>query len=151
MAVEILVKAKSHWMDTLTSKEVNSFSADKKQGYDARMCQYDVVAVRPEGWKWKKYQCLPNFIIIKVSDMDLESARKYEEQLTDTVIVEEKGAEGEIIKREELITLKVCKYTVSAEIVDNAVIAGKSVVKATNKDIVISLKQEAKQWQIMIL
>lgn len=39
----------------------------------------EVVAVKPAGWKWGESECPPNFIILKVSEMGMKDAKKYEE------------------------------------------------------------------------
>jgi len=80
---ELLVRAKAHWMDDLTQKDVDKMSVEEKQSYEARSQIGDIVVVRPDGWPWGKCECLPDFIVVKVPDLAIEDAQKYEESLMD--------------------------------------------------------------------
>jgi len=79
--VEFLIKAKDHWMDSLTEKEVENLSKEEKEGYDARSQKGDIIVVKPDRWKWGKEECLPNFIIVKIPEMSLKDGLKYQESL----------------------------------------------------------------------
>jgi len=83
---ELLVKASGHWMDELTQSEVDKMTPDARQSYDARSQKGDIVVVRPDGWKWGKEECLPNYIVVKVPEMTEAEAKKYEEPLTEEVV-----------------------------------------------------------------
>jgi len=84
-SAELLVKAKPHWMDSLKQDEIDKMSDMQKEHYNARSQVGDIIVVRPDGWKWGKEECLPNFIVVKVPGMTIEEAKKYEEQLTEMV------------------------------------------------------------------
>ena len=36
-----------------------------------------VIDVKPAGWGWGDCECLPNFVILQVSDMDIETGQQY--------------------------------------------------------------------------
>lgn len=111
-AVELLVRAKPHWMDSLTQKDVDVMSTEQKQSYESRSQIGDVVVVRPDGWLWGNEECLPNFIIVKVPDMPYEEAKKYEESLNEQFIDDK----GETQSR----MLKVRKYQIPLVDVEEA-------------------------------
>jgi hypothetical protein len=110
---EFLVRAKSHWMDEWTSQQVNALSDEEKESYDARTQREDIVVVRPDGWNWGIQECLPNFIIIKVPGMSMETASQYQQCLLD----------GETGKMK-----KVKKWHVKKKVVDDAIDAEDSIV-----------------------
>jgi len=97
--VEFLIKAKDHWMDSLTEKEVENLSKEEKEGYDARSQKGDVIVVKPDGWKWGKSECLPDFIIVKVPGMNMKDAKKYEDPLLEEVIDINNVMSHRILKR----------------------------------------------------
>ena len=78
-SAELLVQAKPHWMDGFTQKQVDGMTVDARRSYESRAQIGDVIAVRPDGWKWGKEERLPNYVVVKVPDMKLEDAKKYEE------------------------------------------------------------------------
>ena len=80
---ELLVRAKPHWKDSFTQKEVDKLSEGELQSYKARSQIGDIIVVKPDGWKWGKEECLPNFIVIKVPYLEYKDAKKYEESLVD--------------------------------------------------------------------
>ena len=94
---ELLVKASGHWMDSFTQKQVDALSTAQRQSYEARSQKGDIVVVRPDGWKWGKEECLPNFIVVKVSDIPIKEAKLLESQLTEvrTRIVKINGKDVE--------------------------------------------------------
>jgi hypothetical protein len=74
---ELLVKASGHWMDKLTESDVAKMSAKELEIYKARHQPGDVIVVRPDGWKWGKRECLPEFIVVKVPELSIEDAQEY--------------------------------------------------------------------------
>jgi hypothetical protein len=80
---ELLVKANGHWMDSLTQAEVDKLDKGALESYEARAQKGDIIVVRPDGWKWGKEECLPNFIIVKVPQMSEAEAKQYESSLYD--------------------------------------------------------------------
>jgi hypothetical protein len=74
---ELLIKASPHWMDKLSYEEVID-----KRAYNSRVCIGDIIVVRPDGWKWGKCECLPDFIVVKVPGTQLDNEH-LEESLFD--------------------------------------------------------------------
>ena len=122
---ELLVKAKPHWMDSLSKEEVDKMSVGEKQSYEARSQIGDIIVVRPDGWQWGKEECLPNFIVVKVPQMTESEAKKYEESLQDNS------------DPEKPIMLKVRKYNIDKVVVDDVKTTAKSDIEFT-KSIVLS-------------
>ena len=105
---ELLVRAKPHWMDSLSQTDVDKMSAEEKQSYSSRSQIGDIIVVRPDGWQWGKEECLPNFVVIKLPDLNIEDAKKYEESLIDAT------------DPQNTIILKHRKYQIPKAIIDNA-------------------------------
>lgn len=65
----LLIKVTGHWMDKLTSEEVQA-RADKDPGfldsYNARYQKGDVVEVRKDNAPFGRKEQLPNFLVVKV-------------------------------------------------------------------------------------
>jgi hypothetical protein len=98
-------------MDKLSQEEVDKMTKEERQSYDARSQIGDIIVVRPDGWVWGREECLPNFIVVKVPDMTLEEAKKYEESLSKTEIIDDKPV---------TTLLKVRKYQIPLADVDDA-------------------------------
>ena len=75
---ELLIQAKSHWMDKFTQEQVDKMSIGEKRSYSARAQIGDVIVVCPDGWKWGREECLPNYVVIKVPTLTVEEAKKYD-------------------------------------------------------------------------
>lgn len=56
----------------------------------------DIIIVRPDGHKWGKCECLPEYLVVKFPDIKTETVKQYEEQLTQ---VNELTRAVDIIKR----------------------------------------------------
>lgn len=69
---ELLVKAKKHWMDDLTFADLKELEPDQVNDYHARTQIGDVIVIKPDGWKWGKEECLPNFLIVKMPGVDVK-------------------------------------------------------------------------------
>jgi len=80
---ELLIRASKHWLDDHTQEQVDAMPQNEKESYNARCQIGDIVVVRPDGWKWGKEECLPTFVVVKVPDLAIEDANKYEESLMD--------------------------------------------------------------------
>jgi len=105
---ELLVKAKPHWMDDFKQEDIDKLTFRDKQSYEARSQIGDIIVVKPDGWKWGKEECLPNYIVIKIPDLKIEDAKKYEESLEDNT------------DPENSIILKHRKHQIPKIVVDNA-------------------------------
>ena len=115
-------------MDSLTQAEVDKMTPQEKQSYEARSQIGDIIVVRPDGWQWGKEECLPNYVVIKIPDLKIEDAKKYEESLQDTT------------DKEKPILLKVRKYQIPKTVIDNAKQLGQNSISVTKlqTDIFIS-------------
>lgn len=82
-AVEFLVKADNHWMDSLTQIDVDKMIIEEKEAYLSRLQIGDIIVIRPDGWPWGKEESLPRFVIIKVPDMTIQEAMEFEESLVE--------------------------------------------------------------------
>jgi len=82
-SVEFLIKVSPHYMDSLTPQEVNNLSDKMKAAYDRRIQPGDVIVVRPDGWEWGSKEKLPLNIVIKIPEMTMVEAQKYEEKIHD--------------------------------------------------------------------
>jgi hypothetical protein len=82
---ELLVRAKKHWMDDLTQKQVDAMTPEEKRSYSARSQIGDVIVVRGDGWKWGKCECPPEYVVVKVPGMSESDAKHYEESLYEDV------------------------------------------------------------------
>jgi len=119
-SAELLVKARSHRLDSFTSAEISKMVADKKitlESYNARTQIGDIIVVRPDGWKWGKEECLPNFIVVQLPNISIDTVKYYEQSLMD--ITDQKNPK----------MLKVRKYRVPPTYVTNLVSQNKSIVK----------------------
>ena len=98
---ELLVKAKAHWMDSLSQQDVDALSDKKKNSYNARSQIGDVILVRPDGWKWGKCECLPGYIVIKLSGTPEKDLKYLEEPLVEI---------NEEIQRSKLLKKRKYKF-----------------------------------------
>jgi len=81
-AVEALVRAKPHWIDSVSTTTLPTSMLDT---YQTRLQIGDIMVIRPDGWEWGRAECLPNFIVVKVPSVTMEQAKKYEDILYETV------------------------------------------------------------------
>ena len=81
---ELLVRAKGHWKDSWNPSVINKLSVSEKESFDARTQLGDIVIVKPDGWRWGKAECLPDFVIVKIPDMTVEEAKQYEDSIMET-------------------------------------------------------------------
>jgi len=102
---ELLVRAKAHWMDSLSSEEVARMPQEKKRSYDARSQIGDIIVVRPDGWEWGRCECLPEYLVVRTKET-LAEAKKYEESLNEQTI----DKDG----KPQSVMLRVRKYSIPA-------------------------------------
>jgi len=122
---ELLVRAKSHWMDSFTQAQIDSLDESKKASRNARTQIGDIICVRPDGWTWGKEECLPTFIVARLPQYSVEDAKHFEEVLMDNT------------DPEHPFMLKRRKYRVPPNIVQQYVDLGQSVV-----DVVLAQQQQ---------
>jgi hypothetical protein len=118
---ELLVRAKSHWKDSWDSNKVNSLTETERKAYNVRSQLGDIIVVKPDGWEWGKEECLPNFIVIKLPNIDVKDVKHYEEALQIQDGIDEHGVP--IMK-----ILKVRKYRVPIDFVQAQIDLEKSAV-----------------------
>jgi hypothetical protein len=118
---ELLVRAKSHYLDKLSPEEVAKMTKEQLQSYNARSQIGDVIVVRPDGWEWGRCECLPEYIVVRTKET-LEEAKKYEESLSE---------QTEIDGKVESKMLKVRKYNISLAEVSKKSLEVKDLEKLT--------------------
>ena len=113
---EILIRAKSHWMDDFSQAQIDAMSVEERQARDSRIQIGDIVVVRPNGWTWGKEECLPTFIVVKLPDVTVEAVKAWEEALMDNT------------DPEHPVLLKRRKHRVPTNYMNTAIANGKSVI-----------------------
>ena len=131
---ELLVRAKAHWMDNWKADDVDKLSVDEKRSYEARSRIGDIIVVRPDGWKWGREECLPNFIVVKVPDREAD-VKHYENSLTETRMVDDK---------EEEVMLRVRKHYVSEKEVSDRSLEVKDFEEITAVNLRSSVLEKVK-------
>ena len=80
---EFLVFAQKHWMDDLTTEEIQNYAMRSDtfmDHYDARYQRGDIVEVQENGhWLGRRGWGFPKFVLIRVADLSLSAAKKYME------------------------------------------------------------------------
>ena len=84
----------------------------------------DIIVVRPDGHVWGKEECLPRFIVVKITNLSYDDAKHLEESL----MVDDGLDEHGIMKKK---MAKVRKWQVPSSYMTNAINAGNSVVTIT--------------------
>lgn len=82
-SAELLVRARPHWMETA---DTTGWSKDQLKEKNTVTTKGSPIVVKPDGWKWGKKECPPNFIIIKLPGVTVEKCLKYIESLRDTTL-----------------------------------------------------------------
>lgn len=132
---ELLVRAKPHWMDSLSPDAVAKMGTEERKKYNARTQIGDVVVIKPDGWRWGKEECPPNFVVIKVPGTKVEDLKRYTEQLT------EKNTEAGGQQRPSLI--KYRRYTLGKLVVDEALLKPNGYAEKTQAEIESMAKEKA--------
>ena len=109
---ELLVKAQEPWNNDLP----NAPSERSRLG--------DIIVVRPDSHVWGNEECLPRFIVVKVTNMTYDDAKHLEESL----MVDDGLDEHGIIKRK---MAKVRKWQVPQAYMLDAIHDGNSVIEIT--------------------
>ena len=88
---EFLIKAQGNlWMENL-AKENWASKGLTQRTFDARGQIGDIIVVKPDGWVWGNKECLPSFVVVKLSGMTEEEAKKYEETLMQDEVITRQG------------------------------------------------------------
>ena len=135
---ELLVRAKKHWQDDWDQKKVDSLTEEEKASYDARSQIGDVIVVRPDGWKWGKCECLPEYLVVKVPDK-IDDAKRYEEPLVEEVT---STIDGKEVKGQRM--LRTRKYSIPKTEVDKKSLEVKDLEEITPVELSIGRSVSAK-------
>jgi len=109
---EILVKALEPWNN------------DNQDAPSERSRLGDIIVVRPDGHVWGNEECLPRFIVVKITNLSYDDAKHLEESLMLDDGLDEHG----VMKRK---MAKVRKWKVPSSYMTTAINAGNSVVTIT--------------------
>ena len=113
-------------------KALEPWNNDSPTAPEERSRLGDIIVVRPDGHVWGREECLPRFIVVKITNMSYEDAKHLEEILMLDDGLEEDGV---TIKKK---LAKVRKWQVPAKYMEDAIKDGNSVVEIT-----LTAKQQA--------
>ena len=117
---ELLIKAQGHWQDAWTKEQVSALTPQELQQYNARHQQGDIIVIRPDGWNWGSSECLPQFIVVQLPNVSVDTIKYMEGSLMDRT------------DPQNPIMLKCCKYQVPQAQVQSWVALGKSKLVPPN-------------------
>lgn len=120
-ATELLCKAQEPWNN---EADTSNMTIEEKESFDSRSRKGDVIVVRPDGWEWGREECLPRFIVVKITNLSYEDAKHFEESLMVSDGVDEHG-------NPKTKMAKVRKWQVPNKYMTDAISAGKSVITIT--------------------
>jgi len=80
-SAEILIRAKAHWMETADTTGWTQEQLDEKHQATTKGSP---IVVMPDGWKWGKKECAPDFIILKIPGLSPDKISRYLEELRDS-------------------------------------------------------------------
>jgi hypothetical protein len=118
-------------MAQLLIKALEPWNNDSPTAPSERSRLGDIIVVRPDDHVWGNEECLPRFIVVKITNMTYEDAKHLEESLMVDDGLDEQG-----IPKKKLA--KVRKWQVPASYMTNAINAGNSVITIT-----LSAQQQA--------
>jgi hypothetical protein len=75
---EILIKAKSHWMENV---DRSSWDQNKLSKYARRTSVGSPIVVKPDGWNWGSKEGPPGFIVLKIPGVSVPDVSRYLEGL----------------------------------------------------------------------
>lgn len=114
---ELLVQAKSHWMDNMSQQDIKNLNEDRKKSRDSRIRLGDIVVVKPNGWEWGREERLPNYLVIKVPQLTVEQVEHFTESLF-----------GESDENGNIPMLKKRKWQIPNNYINSHISAGTSTV-----------------------
>lgn len=131
---EFLIKAQPHWLDKYTEEEaLKLFPHVTSESYRSHTTKGDIICVRPDGWKWGRCECLPEYIVVTIPGLAVD--RAYEGQLF-SQILSKRGDEW-VPK-----LLKVRKFNVPTLVINTLVSLKQSVVTQTKAQIIDTLEEK---------
>ena len=117
---ELLIQAKSHWMDNFTQEQIDALDDGRKKSRNARIQLGDIVVVKPDGWTWGREECLPNYLVVKLPQLTVEQVEHFTQSLLGGP-----NAEG------ERQILRKRKYQIPSQWVTPYITEGTSVITVT--------------------
>ena len=117
---ELLIQAKSHWMDNFTQEQIDALDDGRKKSRNARIQLGDIVVVKPDGWTWGREECLPNYLVVKLPQLTVEQVEHFTQSLLGGP-----NAEG------ERQILRKRKYQIPSQWVQPYITEGTSVIEIT--------------------
>ena len=117
---EILIQAKGHWMDNFTQGQIDALDDGQKKSREARIQLGDIVVVKPDGWVWGREECLPNYLVVKLPQLSVETVEHFTQSL-----MGEPNAEG------DRPMLRKRKYQIPSQWVTPYITEGTSVITVT--------------------
>jgi hypothetical protein len=145
---ELLVRAKKHWMDDFTQKQVDAMTPEEKRSYEARSQIGDVIVVRPDGWKWGSCECPPEYVVVKIPGMKEDDAKFYEESLYEDVEDKEGKVEQKLLRLRKNALPKIDIESAKADTgileLSTTSLSVKTIVKSGLSSEVVQPKAEVK-------
>lgn len=83
-SAEMLVLAKTHWMQTA---DTTGWSKEQKLERQQSKTKGHVETVKPDKADWGKKECLPSYIIVKLPGVPVDSLKKYLEETIDSTVI----------------------------------------------------------------
>jgi len=122
---EFLIKASSaNWMDNTSKWTAKGVTQEK---YDGRSQKGDIVEVRKDGATYGRLECPPQYVVIKVPELDAEKVKSIlEQRVYDITTVDSR--EVQTLRRKHA-------YCVPTTLVDNA-IKDKGVLELKQDDFI---------------
>lgn len=116
---EFLIRAKGHWMDGINTGTLNIHDLEM---YNRRSQLGDIVVIRPDDWVWGSEEKLPNFIVVKVPGLSVETVKQYEWPLITLTpdITQQDGFRSVITKKR--------RYFIKQTYIETLVTQNKSVI-----------------------
>jgi hypothetical protein len=111
-------------MAQLLIKALEPWNNDNPLAPSERSRLGDIIVVRPDDHVWGNEECLPRFIVVKITNLSYEDAKHLEESLMVDDGVDEQG-----IPKKKMA--KVRKWQVPKSYMTNAINAGNSVITIT--------------------
>lgn len=111
---EILIKAKSHWMENI---DRSSWDQNELNKYARRTSVGSPIVIKPDNWNWGGKECPPQFIVLKLPGVEIKDIRKYLESEYTT-----------INEQEPLEMLKQRKYQFPEDLVNEVIVAGEETI-----------------------
>jgi len=74
----------------------------------------DIIIVKPDGWKWGKCECPPEYVVVKLSNVKVDDVKHYEQTLMVDDGVDASGLTKQRIEKRR-------KYAIDTDTVDTCI------------------------------